>query len=113
MKKQLNVDVITNELRGNSAFFPRDKKEPAAAPAPVAPGTAPSASPERVNARTGERVAPRRIITRNSFEIYEDQMQSLRERAYQERLAGKPGSMSRMVRDAIDRFLHDTNPGPD
>ncbi len=112
MKKQLNVDIITNELRGNSAFFPRHK-EPAAAPAPGATSASPIASPERANARTGERVAPRRIITRNSFEIYEDQMQSLRERAYHERLAGKPGSMSRMVRTAIDRFLHDTNPGTD
>ncbi len=35
-------------------------------------------------------------------------MESLRTRSYQERLAGKLGSMSRMVREAIDRYLHDT-----
>lgn len=28
MKKQLNVDAITNELRGNSAFFPRYEEKP-------------------------------------------------------------------------------------
>lgn len=57
------------------------------------------------NGRTPQRANGRRIITRNSFEIYEDQMDSLRERSYQEKRAGKVGSMSAMVRDAIDAFL--------
>ena len=34
MKKQLNVDAITNELRGNSAFFPRLNMDAAAEPVP-------------------------------------------------------------------------------
>ncbi len=105
MKKQLKVDVITNELRGNSAFFPRYKKEQAAAPAPQTPVVPPGTPLERANARTPERANGRRIITRNSFEIYEDQMDSLRERAFQEKRQGKVGSMSAMVREAIDRYL--------
>jgi hypothetical protein len=60
---------------------------------------------ERSNARTPERVNGRRIITRNSFEVYEDQMDSLRDRSYQEKRAGKLGSMSAMVRAAIDAYL--------
>jgi hypothetical protein len=60
---------------------------------------------QRSNARTGERVATKRIITRNSFEVYEDQMDSLRDRSYQEKRAGKIGSMSAMVREAIDAYL--------
>ena len=43
-----------------------------------------------------------RIVARNSFEIYEDQMDDLRREAYEEKLAGGTGSMSKMVRDAID-----------
>jgi hypothetical protein len=61
--------------------------------------------PQRSNARTGERVNGKRIITRNSFEVYEDQMDSLRDRSYQQKRAGKIGSMSAMVREAIDAYL--------
>src|SRR3954468_1932006 len=61
--------------------------------------------PERSNARTPERPNGKRIITRNSFEVYEDQMDDLRERAFQEKRQGKIGSMSAMVRDAIDQYI--------
>jgi hypothetical protein len=60
---------------------------------------------ERPNERTPERANGKRIITRNSFEIFEDQMDSLRDRSYQEKRAGKIGSMSAMVREAIDAYL--------
>jgi hypothetical protein len=60
---------------------------------------------QRPNDRTPERVNGKRIITRNSFEVYEDQMDSLRDRSYQEKRAGKLGSMSAMVREAIDAYL--------
>ena len=61
--------------------------------------------PERVNARPPERPNGKRIITRNSFEIYEDQMATLRKVSLQEKMEGKLGSMSQMVREAIDDFL--------
>jgi hypothetical protein len=60
---------------------------------------------ERPNERTPERPNGRRINTRNSFEVFEDQMDSLRDRSYQEKRAGKIGSMSAMVREAIDAYL--------
>jgi len=63
------------------------------------------AIPERVNARTPVRPTAKRIITRNSFEIYEDQMDSLRKRSLEEKMEGKLGSMSQMVREAIDAYL--------
>jgi len=70
------------------------------------PPQAKKAEPERANARTTARPnGSRRIITRNSFEIYEDQMDDLRELAFQEKRQGKLGSMSAMVRDAIDHYL--------
>ena len=63
-------------------------------------------APERTNARTMQRSNGRRIITRNSFEIYEDQMDSLRKLAMKEiETTGKIGSMSAMVREAIDTYL--------
>jgi hypothetical protein len=61
--------------------------------------------PERANAPTVVRANGKRIITRNSFEIFEDQMDSLRERSFQEKRRGTLGSMSAMVRDAIDEYL--------
>src|SRR5579859_4849772 len=60
---------------------------------------------EHPNARTTQRPNGKRIITRNSFEIYEDQMESLRKLSFQDKMAGKLGSMSAMVREAIDTYL--------
>lgn len=61
---------------------------------------------ERPNERTPQRPNGKRIITRNSFEIYEDQMDSLRKLALKEiETKGKIGSMSAMVREAIDTFI--------
>ena len=83
-------------------------------PLPPTPGKekpAPAAAqlkvdlPERVNARTTVRPNGKRIITRNSFEIYEDQMDSLRRLSFEEKMDGKIGSMSAMVRAAIDVYL--------
>ena len=69
------------------------------------PQKALKAQSERANTRTTERPNGKRIITRNSFEIYEDQMESLRKLSFQDKMAGKLGSMSAMVRDAIDTYL--------
>src|SRR3954453_3089802 len=89
------------------------KQSPMATPSDT-PVSVPRSSPqprpsqtmtERSNARTVERPNGKRIITRNSFEIYEDQMDDLRERAFEEKRQGKIGSMSAMVRDAIDQYL--------
>jgi hypothetical protein len=99
-KKQYDIAHLTNELaEGKSLFFsdPPKKQE--------STRQQNQAASERANAPTGERANGKRIITRNSFEIYEDQMDSLREHSYQEKRAGKIGSMSAMVRDAIDAFL--------
>src|SRR4051794_36349448 len=107
MTKKLNITSITNELEG-SAFFP-SKKTPSVSPTrqqvedePKPPEENISVIepkqqvPERPNARTDQRPSGKRIITRNSFEIYEDQMGSLRTLSYQEKMEGKLGSMSGM-----------------
>jgi hypothetical protein len=67
--------------------------------------------PERVNARTPVRPNGKRIITRNAFEIYEDQMDRLRKISLEEKMNGKLGSMSAMVREAIDSYLQKKSSG--
>ena len=122
MTKKLNITSITNELEG-SAFFP-SKKTPSVSPTRQPVGDEPKPPeviiptigpkqlvPERANAPTGQRPNGKRIITRNSFEIYEDQMGSLRTLSYQEKMEGKLGSMSGMVREAIDNYLQKRTPG--
>jgi hypothetical protein len=101
------VPVLKSPLEGMPAIGkppPKPKEIPAQeTERPVAqpsPGI-----PERANARTPVRPSGKRIITRNSFEIYEDQMESLRKLSFQEKMEGKLGSMSHMMREAIDDYL--------
>ena|SRR5215218_6454938 len=110
MKKTLNGLSITNELTGASQFFQRrpetDKPVKAATgevsqeklqgvPVPVPPYGVP---------RTP--VPPRRAIRqRQPFDVFEDQYRELKQIAEEERGQGLPGSMSRMVREAIDQYL--------
>lgn len=117
MGKKLNASAILNELSGGSAFFPsykqqdspapQSQKPPHATPIESPPQQQEQPIPERSIARTPVRANSKRIITRNSFEIFEDQMDSLRERSYKEKRSGKVGSMSAMVRKAIDKYLEE------
>ena len=51
-------------------------------------------------------VGTKRIFrTRQAFDVYEDQYQSLKNLAEKERAKGLPGSMSKMVRDALDVYI--------
>jgi|SRR5450755_1914654 len=47
----------------------------------------------------------RKIKQRHPFDIYQDQLDTLRQIAYEDRMNGEVGSMSAMVRDAIDMYL--------
>lgn len=129
-KKQLNTDSIINELQGASAFFPaqprpvetqRVEPEPAAqeeriaqpsptptsshspVPAPVLTPVAPVAQPSvPAEVRTPVR---HRHITRYAFEFYQDQIETLRAYSLQEKTLGEKGSMSEMVREALDAYI--------
>jgi hypothetical protein len=118
MKKQLNVDVIASELRGNSAFFPgyKEPKSPAesakpvlkpaeirtlAVPHPVLPvRVVPPVPPVR-----GTPPVKRVMKQRHPFDIYQDQYEALQQLALEERKQGGIGSMSAMVREAIDELI--------
>lgn len=91
---------------------PDQRRAAPPAPAKSTTGQPKQELPERPNARTHVRANGRRIITRNSFEIYEDQMEALRKLSFQEKMEGQIGSMSAMVRAAIDIYLEDHRSEP-
>jgi hypothetical protein len=62
----------------------------------------PSVSPP---VRTGVRASVRRQLTRYAFEFYQDQVEELRQISLKEKMQGGKGSMSEMVREAIDEYL--------
>src|SRR4051794_21807980 len=112
MSKKLNIAGVQNELAGGSAFFPsytsRQEPVPPAAPRPAIPTPSTDAPVRPV--RDGRPVRPvrdqqKRYMRRHPFEIYDDQYQSLRDLALQERMQGDVGSMSAMVREALDAFI--------
>ena len=55
--------------------------------------------------RSYARTPVRRQMTRYAFEFYQDQVEELRRLSLEEKMQGEKGSMSEMVREAIDAFL--------
>src|SRR4051812_13241479 len=118
MSKKLNIAAVQNELSGGSAFFPNytNKQNPVAEPAekPVEPVVIPRTivapvPPVRpvlpVRGRDTKPTSKRVMKSRHPFDIYEDQYASLRELTMKERMQGGIGSMSAMVREALDTFI--------
>lgn len=105
-KQRPTADKMTNELSGASAFFRKSPPtEPEMAPDPATQGPSNTAAPKlQTTPRTPDRPKRRQMI-RHSFEIYIDQLEALRERADGQRERGEFGSMSKMVRDALDDLL--------
>jgi hypothetical protein len=110
MRKTLNTEAITNELAGGSAFFPGYRKEGSPAP-PAKVAAAPRTPGTPVPPVRGERAVPpvpplKRVMKqRHPFDIYRDQYDALRQLALEERKRGEIGSMSAMVRGAIDQLI--------
>jgi hypothetical protein len=89
-------------------------------PTPVAPPgsernfpaaeTTPQPTTDRATARPQDeptrRPGNKRVLVRRDFEWYEDQLNALKRLSVQEQLEGKQGSMSAMVREAIDDYLN-------
>src|SRR5690349_18446632 len=125
MKKQLNVDLVQNELRGGSAFFPgyqgSGSEEPAILPSPapepkIKPVSAPKPLARKAQVVKEIAVSPvpvsqeKRPLIRRTFDLYEDQLNYLTKESLQERLAGKEGSMNAMVREALDEWIAKRRP---
>jgi hypothetical protein len=52
----------------------------------------------------------RKIKSRHSFDVYEDQVEVLQQLAIEDRMRGGVGSMSAMVREAIDEYVAKVRP---
>lgn len=103
-KKQLHSSIIeelkrsgnSSELHDHSVYFkPQNQTEPPT-----------ERTPDRTNART----PVRRQLTRYAFEFYQDQVEDLRRIALEEKMQGGKGSMSEMVREAMDKYLEKKKP---
>ncbi len=117
-KKNLNADGLLNELKGNSSFFPVRHPEPIQQEQPVITKEIQSSTPVRdvppalpvpsVPLERDVRPEPikKRIMKqRHPFDIYHDQYEALKKFADQDRRQGGMGSMSAMVREALDTFI--------
>lgn len=131
MKKRLDTDAISNELKGASLFFARPPA-PAMPPeaAPPTPESPPppqpqggshgpatprptDRTPERATGRTSERPpvpspgpkTRRRQARRYSFEIFEDQIERIKRLALEDQLRGGDLNQSAIARAALDRYL--------
>jgi hypothetical protein len=55
--------------------------------------------------KAGNEPPRRKIKTRHPFDIYEDQLDELRKLSMEDRMQGGYGSMSAMVREALDAYI--------
>jgi hypothetical protein len=90
----------------------RGNKEEKSAPPPLlkqevfSPSTTPTARPpDEAAKRPEDRTIGRGVLVRRGFEWREDQLRALKKLSLKEQLEGKLGSMSQMVRDALDDYL--------
>lgn len=120
MGKKLNIASITNEL-AESAFFrhaqPMKQEEKLPTPLPEKPNIQeahinpvitdlPTARPSNVPTyRPDYRPTAKGVLVRRGFEWREDQLRALKKLSIKDQMEGKPGSMSQMVRDALDAYL--------
>jgi hypothetical protein len=103
MKKKLDATSIVNELSGQSVFFPPRPSDQNQQKPPQFQPEIPSSTP----VRDVRPVPPKKRIMkqRHPFDIYHDQYDTLKQLADEDRRQGGAGSMSAMVREAIDTFI--------
>ena len=65
----------------------------------------PASLPVTPSVRPPVRTPVRRFITRYAFEFYQDQLDWLRSTSLEEKARGEQGSMSKMVREALDSYI--------
>src|SRR5688572_21098081 len=104
MTKKLHVDAISQELAG-SVFFPSKKPSPTPLPDNKEDNTTPDSEPVPPvrDVRPVPLVPPvpsKRVMKQRwPVDIYQDQYDSLKQLALEERKQGGIGSMSAMVRE--------------
>lgn len=87
----------------------RSKPIRAGASRPEAEGLQETSPEVRPSVVPSVRTPVRRTITRYSFEFFQDQIESLRRYGLEEKARGEKGSMSQMVREAVDMYIAKRN----
>ena len=109
MKQPRTSDFDPNakerELKSSMADFPAiehpQQGQQAPTPEPDLPGRPDRPGRDALPTSTGKR----KIKSRHAFDIYEDQVEVLQQLSLEDRMRGGAGSMSAMVREAIDDFI--------
>lgn len=108
MKQPRTSDFDPNakkrDLKSPMADFPAIEKPPQADTSEDSiRTTAPPGRPGREMRPTT--IGRRKIKSRHAFDIYEDQLEELQKLSLEDRMRGGAGSMSAMVREAIDDYI--------
>ncbi|MBB4984765.1 hypothetical protein [Streptomyces nymphaeiformis] len=106
----MDTDIITNELEG-SAFFPKKPQQfasslPASSVLTIKATARPGDEPAE---RRPDRPTGKRVLIRRGFEYGQDQLTTLKKISLQQQLEGGDGSMSAMVREALDDYFKKRN----
>jgi len=113
----VKVPTLKSPLEGMPTIGKPSKVIPQQSPTPTREApvekTETQSLTDRATARPGDepttrppdRVTNKRLLVRRGFEWYEDQLAALKRLSLQEQLDGKEGSMSAMVREALDDYL--------
>jgi hypothetical protein len=96
----------TKPLKSSMDSFPAIEKPGEITPVKTAVSETPPVLPVRpvrdINLTVNGK---RKIKSRHPFDIYEDQAESLKQLSIEDRMQGGNGSMSAMVREAIDSYI--------
>src|SRR5438128_2193200 len=100
-KPKLNVDRMQSEL-SESRFFQRARApQDGTDKDPIQDQEADVSAPPRAEQRPYGRTPKQSTLTRVPFELYVDQLETLRQLSLEEKSRGEKGSMSEMVRAAL------------
>ena len=83
------------------------KEQPTASPTPTKrpPGEATTRPPDEQTPRRSDRATGRGELIRRGFDWYADQLRALKKLSLEEQMEGREGSMSAMLREALDDYL--------
>ena len=97
-------DILLNNPKKEA---PPPEHPPAAAtvPAKRPPDEATARPPDEQALRRGDRPTGRRELIRRGFDWYADQLRALKKLSLEEQMEGREGSMSAMLREALDDYL--------
>ena len=98
---EAKVPTLKSPLEGMPTIGKQPKVSPSDSPTPTR--EIPAEKTERQ--MSTDLASKRRPFVRRAFEWYEDQLAALKRLSLQEQMDGKDGSMSAMVREALDEYL--------